>query len=107
MRNSEGNNKTEVIIMEVQLLEKEDSKMKVKIVGEGHAFANVLRKKLHEEKDVDLAAYNIDHPLLSDPVLKVGTSGERNPKEVLVDVSSKLGKEYEEVQMKLKKALEQ
>lgn len=93
--------------MEVQLLEEEDSEMKVKIVGEGHTFANVLRKKLHEEEGVDLAAYNIDHPLLSDPILQVGTSGKKSPKEALADVAEELGKEYEEVQMKLKKALEQ
>lgn len=93
--------------MQVQLLEKEGSKMKVKIVGEGHTFANILRKKLHEDDRTESAYYNIDHPLLSDPVLKIITSENNSPKEVLMSVASNLGEEYEEVQMKLEKALKQ
>ncbi len=93
--------------MEVELLEKEGTKMKLRIVGEGHSFSNVLRKKLHEDERVETAAYNIDHPLLSDPKIHVKTEERKSPKRALVRAAGELAEEYEEVGKKLEKALEQ
>lgn len=92
--------------MEVELLEKEGTKMKIKIVGEGHSFANALRKKLHGDERIETAAYNIDHPLLGEPVMHVKTSKNKSPKKVLMNVTNELANDYEEVQKKLEKALE-
>ncbi|KXA98119.1 hypothetical protein AKJ37_01255 [candidate division MSBL1 archaeon SCGC-AAA259I09] len=93
--------------MQVELMEKEGTEMKVKIVGEGHSFTNVLRKKLHEDERIEIASYNIDHPLLSDPVLRVKTSEKKSPKRALIRAAKSLSEEYEEIKMKLEKALEQ
>lgn len=92
--------------MEVELLEKEGTKMKIKIIGEGHTFCNVLRKKLHEDERVETAAYNIEHPLLSEPVMHVKVAKRRSPKRALIRAAENLADDYEEVREKLKKALE-
>lgn len=93
--------------MEVELLEKEGTKMKVKIIGEGHTFSNALRKKLHTDERIETAAYNIQHPLLSDPILHVNTAKRKSPKRALIRAADSLAEDYEEVQKKLEKALEQ
>lgn len=92
--------------MEVELLDKEGTKMKVKIIGEGHTFANVIRKKLHEDERTETAAYNIEHPLLSDPIMHVKTAKRTSPKRALIRASDSLSEDYKEVKDKLQKALE-
>ncbi len=92
--------------MEVELLEKEGTKMKIKIRGEGHTFCNALRKKLHEDERVETAAYNIQHPLMSDPVMHIKVAKRKSPKSALRRAANNLGEEYEEAQEKLEKALE-
>lgn len=80
--------------------------MKVKIIGEGHSFSNVLRKKLHEDERIETAAYNIDHPLLGEPVMHVKTAERKSPKRALIRAAKNLGEDYEEVLNKLERALE-
>lgn len=80
--------------------------MKVKIIGEGHTFSNALRKKLHADERIETAAYNIEHPLLSDPVLHITTAKRKSPKRALIRAAGELAEDYEEVQKKLEKALE-
>lgn len=92
--------------MEVELLEKEGTKMKVKIIGEGHTFCNALREKLHEDDRIETAAYNIEHPLISDPVMYVKTSERKSPKRALIRAAKKLAKDYEEMGKKFDRALE-
>lgn len=93
--------------MEVELLEKEGTKMKLRLVGEGHSFSNVLRKKLHEDERIETSAYNIAHPLLSDPEVHVKTEERKSPKRALIRAADELSEEYEEVKNKLEKALEE
>lgn len=94
------------VLMEVELLEKEGTKMKVKIIGEGHAFSNALRKKLHEDERIETAAYNIDHPLLGEPAMHVKTNEKKSPKRALIRASKNLANDYEEVLKKFERALE-
>lgn len=92
--------------MEVELLEKEGTKMKFRLVGGGHTFSNVLRKKLHEDERIETAAYNIAHPLLSDPEFHVKTEERKSPKRALIRAADNLAEEYEEIEKGLEKALE-
>ena len=80
--------------------------MKIKVIGEGHSFSNALRKKLHEDDRVETAAYNIDHPLIAEPVIHVTTEERKSPKSALVRAAKSLAEDYEEVGEKLEKALE-
>lgn len=91
--------------MELEILEKEKTKMKVKVIGEGHSFCNALRNKLHEDSAVLTAAYEIKHPLISDPIIHLRVSEGEAPEEVLNRVVGKLAEDYEEIQEKLEKEL--
>lgn len=81
--------------------------MKIKVIGEGHTLANALRKKLHEDDRVETAAYNIDHPLLSDPIIHIKVSERKSPKRALVRAARGLAEDYEGIQKELERALEQ
>lgn len=92
--------------MEVELLEKEGTKIKVKIIGEGHSFSNALRKKLHEDERIETAAYNIEHPLLSHPVLHVKTAERKSPKRAIIRAANNLADDYQKFQKEFEKAIE-
>jgi DNA-directed RNA polymerase subunit L len=68
--------------MKIRILEKSEKSLKIEILGEGHTFCNLLRDSLLRNPDVEFAAYRIDHPLVSNPVLYVRTRGGR-PEEAL------------------------
>lgn len=92
--------------MEIDLLEEEGKKLKIKVIGEGHSFCNALRKELHQDENVEMAAYNIDHPLVAEPVMHVKTSDDGSPREALIKASDSLAEDYAEVGEKLEKAFE-
>ncbi len=68
--------------MEIKVLEKEKTKLKIEIIGEDHTFCNDLRKELWNDKDIQVAGYNIEHPLVSHPVMIIETT-KKDPKAVL------------------------
>jgi len=70
------------LAMKLKVLKKGKNKLKIEIIGEGHTFCNSLRKELWNDKDVTVAGYNIEHPLVSNPVLTLET-GKKDPKKVL------------------------
>lgn len=91
--------------MELEIVEKEGTKLKVKVIGEGHALCNALRNKLHEDSEVLTSAYEIKHPLISDPVVHLKVSEGKAPEDVLNRVLKKLAEDYEEFQEKMEKEL--
>lgn len=68
--------------MNIKVIEKEKNKLKLEIIGEDHTFCNALRKELWNDKDVTVAGYNIEHPLVSNPVLTLETE-KKDPEKVL------------------------
>ena len=88
--------------MEINILEEADNKIKVEIKGEDHTFCNALRDELCNNKEVEVAGYNIEHPLVSSPVMIVETKKE-NPRKSLVKAAENLRKEFQEIQDKFKK----
>jgi len=68
--------------MKIRVLEKGERNLKIEIIGEGHTFCNLLRDFLLRNPDVEFAAYRIDHPLVSNPVLYVKTKN-GGPEEAL------------------------
>ncbi|MBU4502483.1 MAG: DNA-directed RNA polymerase subunit L [Nanoarchaeota archaeon] len=93
--------------MEIKVLEKKKNKLKLEIIGEDHTFCNTLRKELWNDKDVKVAGYNIEHPLVSNPVLTLETD-KKDPKKVLEatikrikDSNAKIKKELTSVSKKL------
>ena len=69
--------------MNVKILKKTSNELKIEVEGVGHSLCNLLQKRLLEDKNVDLAGYNIPHPLASNPVIYVRTKGNVKPEEAL------------------------
>ncbi|MBS3150217.1 DNA-directed RNA polymerase subunit L [Candidatus Woesearchaeota archaeon] len=74
--------------MEITILNENKEMMEIEIEGEDHTLCNALRSELWNF-EIDAAAYKIEHPLVSDPVLMV--SG-KNPRGKLVKASESLRK---------------
>ena len=87
--------------MEVIVLENEKNRLKLEIQKEGHAFCNVLKKELWNDKSVEIAGYSIKHSLTTEPILTVEVS-KGDPKKVLLDAVDRLKKINKELKDKSK-----
>lgn len=77
--------------------------MKIELIGEDHTFANALRNELWANKSVRIAGYNIEHPLVSSPVLMINCDGKEDPKKILLKTVESLREKNNELISKLKK----
>jgi DNA-directed RNA polymerase subunit L len=59
--------------MELEIIKNEKDYLEVVLKGEDAGFANSLKELLLEDKDVEFAAYRMDHPMIASPVLIVRT----------------------------------
>jgi DNA-directed RNA polymerase subunit L len=93
--------------MKVKVLKKASNELKIEIEGAGHTICNLVQKKLLEYDAVDLAGYDIPHPLSSSAIIYVRTKGKAKPEEVLrkaVEEAREANKEFsKELAMALKK----
>ncbi len=69
--------------MKVNVLKKTSNELKIEIEGAGHTVCNLLQKKILEEKNVDMAGYDIPHPMTPTAVIYVRTKGAVKPEQVL------------------------
>ncbi|MFH1376372.1 MAG: DNA-directed RNA polymerase subunit L [Candidatus Woesearchaeota archaeon] len=89
--------------MEVKVLEEDKKLINVEIIGEDHTLADALRQELWNEADVTISGYNIEHPLVSNPVLTVETSGKKEARKALFDAVDRLKKKNNEILQKIQK----
>ena len=83
--------------MKIKILSKSKSEIKIEIEGAGHSLCNLLQKKLLEDPNVDLAGYDVPHPLASNAILYVRMNGTSKPKLALKKAAKnalKLNKEF-------------
>lgn len=88
--------------MEISVLEESKGKIEIEILGEDHTLCNVLRSELWNHS-VEIAAYNIEHPLISNPTILVEGSGDLKKK--LVSASDSLRKLFKEMKDNFDKAV--
>lgn len=88
--------------MEVKIVEEGKNRILVEISGEGHAFCSALKKELWQNKHVKVAAYNIEHPYVSNPKMIVETDGQEKPRAALLKAAEKIKENAD----KLKKTAE-
>jgi DNA-directed RNA polymerase subunit L len=69
--------------MKVNVLKKTSNELKVEVEGAGHTLCNLVQKKILEEKNVDMAGYDIPHPLTLTAVIYVRTKGSVKPEQAL------------------------
>lgn len=82
--------------MEIKILKEEKNRIEFEIVGEDHTLCNAIRDELWNQEDVEISAYNIKHPLISNPVMLVETS-KRDPRKVLQNSVTSLKKKIKEI----------
>ena len=83
--------------MKIKILSKSKSEIKIEIEGAGHSICNLLQKKLLEDPNVDLAGYDVPHPLASNAILYVRMNGTSKPELALkkaIKNALKLNKEF-------------
>ena len=94
-----------MIKLKVKVLKKEANELKIELEGAGHGLCNLLQKKLLEDETVDLAGYDIPHPLASSPVIYVRMKGKAKPEDALIEAAKKAREMNSEFSKELKKAL--
>ncbi len=70
--------------MKIAILKKTKNELKIEVEGEGHTFCNLLQDALLEDKTVEMAGYDIPHPLVAKPVLHLRTRADRSPERALL-----------------------
>jgi DNA-directed RNA polymerase subunit L len=91
--------------LKVKVLKRTDNELRIEIEGSGHGLCNLLQKKLLEDKTVDMAGYDVPHPLASNPVIYVRTKGKVKPEDALIRAAEKAREANEAFGKELDKAL--
>lgn len=89
--------------MELNLIDKSKNRLKFEIIGEGHTLCNAIRRELWNDKDVEVAGYNIEHSLVGNPVFIV--ESKKDAKSALIDAVERLKKRNKEFKDKFKVAV--
>ncbi len=97
--------------MDVKVLRRTSNELKIEVEGAGHTLCNLLQKRLMEDETVDLAGYNVPHPLASNPVIFVRAKGKVRPETPLMravesarETAKDFAKEFEKALKAFKKA---
>jgi len=83
--------------MKVKVLKRTPNELRIEVEGMGHTLCNLLQRRLTEDENVDLAGYDIPHPMASSAMIYVRTKGDVKPEEVLraaVDKARNMNKEF-------------
>lgn len=88
--------------MKVRVIGKTSNELRLEVDGVGHTLCNLLQKRILEEENVDLAGYDIPHPMTPTAMIYVRTKGKSKPEDVLKRAvaktrqqDSEFGKEFE------------
>lgn len=87
--------------MKVSVLKKSPNELKIEVEGAGHTLCNLIQKQLLEDENVEMAGYDMPHPLASNPIVYVRTKTDVKPEKVLRDalerareMNKEFGKEF-------------
>jgi len=75
--------------MKIKVLKRTSTELRIEMEGAGHGICNLLQKKLLEDDNVDMAGYDIPHPLVSNPVIYLRMKGDAAPEEALRKAAEK------------------
>ena len=83
--------------MKYKVVSKKANVLEFELQGEDHTFSALLVDKLLDDKDVDVAQYNIPHPLVGEPVFYLKTKKSKPEvvlKKSLADLKKDIKKLY-------------
>lgn len=87
--------------MEINLIEDKKHKIVIELFAEDHSLPNALREELNNVEGVKIAAYNIKHPMIANPVLIIETDQKTDAKEALNQAISNLESMNKSLQKKV------
>lgn len=90
--------------MNIKVLKKSRNELKIEIEGEGHTFCNLLQGALLEDKNVEIAGYDLPHPLVAKPVLYLRMRKDASPEKALERALTRIKQSAEEFLEKLQGA---
>jgi len=97
--------------LNLKILKKTQDELRIEIEGEGHTFCNVLQRALLEDETVEMAGYDIAHPLVSKPVIYVRMKEKRKPKKkpesALKEAAAKIKSKTKQFHVGLERALKE
>lgn len=76
--------------MKIKIIKKTDDELKIELEGSSHGLCNLLQKKLLEDDEVELAGYDVPHPLASNPTIYVRMNSGAKPQDALVRATQKV-----------------
>ncbi|MBS3060747.1 MAG: DNA-directed RNA polymerase subunit L [DPANN group archaeon] len=82
--------------MEIEILHDKKNEIEFIIKDETHTFPQLLVTELIKDKDVDIAQYKIEHPLVGRPTVYVKTKS-KSPKDALKKALKTIKKEVAEI----------
>ncbi len=91
--------------MELELVEKGDDSILIKIIGEDHTFCNMLRAEVTKDENVASAVYTIEHPLTEPPKFYLKVKKGKSPERVLADAAGRIVEHLEGLRKQLQKEL--
>jgi DNA-directed RNA polymerase subunit L len=91
--------------MKINVLKKTENELKIEIQGADHGICNLLQKKILQDKNVDLAGYDVPHPLASSPIIYIRMKGKAKAEATLINAAKKAFADNELFGKELEKAL--
>jgi DNA-directed RNA polymerase subunit L len=90
--------------MEFIVIEESKNRLQAEIKGADNTICNLVVDELWNDKDVTVAAYNIEHPLTASPKIVIETKG-KDAKKALLEAMSRLKKQFADFSKMASKAL--
>ena len=90
--------------MKIEVKKKTANELKIQIEGEGHSLLNLLQKTILEDDSIEMAGYDVPHPLIDRAILYVHTKEKQNPEDVVKEATKKVLGLSKEFQISFKKA---
>ena len=90
--------------MKVKVLKSTSNELKIEVEGVGHSLLNVLQNTILGDDNIEMAGYDVPHPLIDRAVLYVHTKGDQVPEVVINKATKKVLGFSKEFQKSFKKA---
>lgn len=74
----------------VTILKENEKELKIEVDGEGHTLCNLLQQLLLKNENVEIAGYDVPHPLLDRAVVYIRVTEKETPKGALMKALKEL-----------------
>jgi DNA-directed RNA polymerase subunit L len=89
--------------MKINVLKKTTNELKFILEGESHTFCNLLQNVLNEDPNVEIAGYDLPHPLTKSPIIYIRTIEKVSPLKALEEALKKIKERAIELSKKFEK----